>query len=822
MKTTLSPLLALAAALAAPALPAAAQSPAASAPASADADTTDLGPEIIVTVQKREQSLIDVPIALTAYGEEFLNTLGVTKLDELALLTPGLEIQEQSPNNPAVSLRGITTDSGEAFSEPRVAIFQDGVSISKSRGSYVELFDIERIEVAKGPQATLFGRGALIGGVNIIQNKPNLDAAEASASLRVGDFQSLGLTGVINAPIVEGQLAARVAGTYRGREGYVRNALGGDQLGGVEMDAVRASLAWAPDATFDVTAIFNTQRDDNSGTPFKSLAYTPPGGDRTPFTTAALNISAPGFEGDRPIGLDRRVNSGTVLVDWSLSDAFTLSAITGFRDFESLEIFDPDGSQNPIVLAAEDAKGSQWSQELRLNFDDGGPVSWFVGASWLNEEGRQRVPLVWDERFVLGLATGVLARPTPQATITDAQATLALQGLGLSSSTAAVIAPRLKTRQYESFTNFSETTAIDLYGDVTVAITPQLEVSAGLRWTQDDKSSRVEAGLVNGGSILGTVLALPTLPSATQTAVVTQIATTGTTPLPLGLFTQPTAAGGVGLSGDFDDLTWRLVARYALSDDLSLWASYARGRRPDVISATPGQAPGSTARASVTPAEEVDSFEIGLRGQALGGDLRYDASVFNYEYSNFQTTAFQGLQIVTINAGSASSTGFEGSVFWRAGALFEAFGNYAYNDAQFDSGARQGNRFRLSPEHSVALGATVSAPLWGQGVLRVTPSVSYQSKVFFDDNNDRTELQQALFPTLADTVVDEFQDAYTLVNLRVAFEPEGSTVEIGAYVSNLTDEEYILDAGNTGDTLGLPTFVRGAPRTVGFEIKARY
>jgi outer membrane receptor protein involved in Fe transport len=275
-------------------------------------------------------------------------------------------------------------------------------------------------------------------------------------------------------------------------------------------------------------------------------------------------------------------------------------------------------------------------------------------------------------------------------------------------------------------------------------------------------------------------------------------------------------------SGAFDDITWRLVTRYTLSDDLSIWASYARGRRPDVISATPGQAPGSSALTTITPAEEVDSLELGLRGQALGGALLYDASVFTYEYANFQTTAFQGLQIVTINAGSASAIGFEGSVFWRAGDLLEMFSNYAYNDAQFDSGARKGNRFRLSPEHSVALGATVSAPLWGHGVLRVTPSVTYQSDVFFDDNNDRATLQQPLFPTLADTTVDERQDGYALVNLRLAYTPENSAVEIGAFIANLTDEDYLLDAGNTGDTLGLPTFVRGAPRMVGFEVKAKY
>jgi outer membrane receptor protein involved in Fe transport len=782
----------------------------------------ELAGEIVVTVQKREQAIIDVPMAVTSLNESFLERVNITKFDELALWVPGLEVQEQSPNNPAISLRGITTDSGEATQEARVAIFQDGVSISKSRGSYVELFDIERVEVAKGPQATLFGRGALIGGINIIQNKPDLNDLEISGGARFGDYEAFGLNGVVNVAILEDVLALRIAGTSRSRDGFNANVLGGEALGGVSLDAWRASLAWEPNPDFSATLILNTQKDDNSGTSFKSRAFDPPGGDNSPFTAAALNPSAPGFERDRPLGLDREVSSTTILADWAITDAYTLTSITGHRYFESFEVFDPDGSQNPILMAAEDSKGRQWSQEFRLNFDDGGPISWFVGASWFDEDGRQRVPTVWDERFTLGLVTGVLSRPNPQSSIPTPFLTAALQGVGVPASAAPLLAPRLKAQQYEVSANASETTAVDLYGDFTWAVTPELELSAGLRWTQDDKVSRIEAATVNGSSILGSILALSTLPPATQNAVITQIATTGTSPLPLGLFTQPTAPGGISRSETFDDFTWRLVARYAMSDDLSLWASYARGRRPEVISATAGNAPGSSARTAIVPAEEVDSIEIGLRGQTPDGALRYDGSVYYYEYSNFQTTAFQGLQIVTINAGSASTTGFEGSLFWRANDALELFGNYGYNRSRFDSGARNGNVFRLSPDHSFAIGASLSADLKGLGLVRFTPSYNWQSKVFFDDNNDKPNLQQALFPTLADTVVDEFQDDYGLLDLRLTLELEGGGFEVGAFVKNALDEEYVMDAGNTGDTLGLPTFIRGAPATFGLELKARY
>src|SRR3989344_1737436 len=117
--------------------------------------------EIVVTAQKREQQSLDVPLSLTAYGDERLNELGVQDFADLSDFTPGFLVQDQSPNNPGFVMRGITSDSTDPFSEARVSVFQDGVSISKAQGSYVELFDLERVEVAQGPQSTLFGRGAL-------------------------------------------------------------------------------------------------------------------------------------------------------------------------------------------------------------------------------------------------------------------------------------------------------------------------------------------------------------------------------------------------------------------------------------------------------------------------------------------------------------------------------------------------------------------------------------------------------------------------------------------------------------------------------------
>ena len=231
--------------------------------------------EIIVTAQKREQKTIDVPFALTAYSGKALERLGVTNFRELSAHVPGLMVEDQSPNNPIFVMRGITSSGGDSFTEPRVSVFQDGVSISKSRGSYVELFDNNRVEVAKGPQSTLFGRGALIGALNVIQNKagPNLDWSVAAEGGNLGYYL---LDGMANLPLSD-TVSLRVAGRHKSRDGYQENlAPGADgDLNAIETNAYRMVLSARPNDRLSADLIFNHQDDKTDGTGFKSMYVSP-------------------------------------------------------------------------------------------------------------------------------------------------------------------------------------------------------------------------------------------------------------------------------------------------------------------------------------------------------------------------------------------------------------------------------------------------------------------------------------------------------------------------------------------------------------------
>lgn len=804
--------------------------------------STNLG-EIVVTAQLRAQDPIEVPFALTAYNGQFLKDLGIQEFEQLSSFVPGFLVQNQSPNNPGFVMRGITSDSGAATAEPRVSVYQDGVSISKSRGSYVELFDLERVEVAKGPQSTLYGRGALIGAVNLVQNRARLGQYDAEGRAEVGNYDYRSVEGLVNLPVGE-DFALRLATRMKTRDGTVDNLNGGDDYNGIETQAFRVSAGWMPTDAVRVDLIANYQTDDASGTSFKSVHYDPTNpqtgqvlGGRAPWEGAALTPGG-AFDGGKALGLDREVWGVTGLVKWDLSPNTTLNSTTAYRQFDSYETFDPDGISLPLLIAAEEAYGEQWSQELRLNFEVNDRLSGFVGAGYFKEEGYQRTPTQFDERIALAQLAGLLdGNPAgvghntlPQGAYPSVvglflQSTLTPMGAG---ALVPALVGNLNPTHIETPTNASELTSFDLFGDLTFKATDRLEFSGGVRYTRDEKTTGY-ASSVDRRSVAGGLLAIiqggvpaaqvPTLLGALANPAIGQLPAS-MVPL-FGITAQPTANNGDFIYADHEDdgFTWRLTGRYALSDDASIYANYARGRRPEVLSVGGPSAPLAAPSFKVVEAETVDSFEIGSKFALNEGRLRFEVAGFYYAYDNFQTTVQEGTRFVTTNAGEATSYGLETQVFWAAHDALDVFATYGWNHSRFDTGIYDGNHFRLSPDHMASIGATWRIAA-GNGTIEVQPTYTWQSKVFFDDNNDIPALQTQNF--VADLVQDEYQDAYGLLNLRVRYQPASGNWGVEAFGENLLDEEYIKDAGNTGDALGLPTFIAGRPTTYGVAFTVRY
>lgn len=743
---------------------------------------------ITVTAQKREQQVQDVPIAISALSGEFLDTLGIDGFEQLGNYVPGLQTQVQSPNNPGFVIRGITSDSGDASSEPRVSVFQDGVSISRSRGSVVELFDMERVEVLRGPQGTLFGRGAQIGAVHLIQNKAR-DRFGGAFRAGLGNFGETYFTGHLNTPLVDDTLYSRIAVFHQQRDGTIENLAGGD-LNGRDTQAIRGALRWDLGQTGTLDLILNHQRDAPPGTAFRSGSIPTREG-RTDFWNSAADLNR-GTE----LGLDRSVDSATLLGDIRLGDDWTLSSITGWRRFDSTEQFDGDGSQADLLEFAEIAGGRQFSQEIRFNYDAGGAFRGFAGASWFDESGSQRVPFSTDERSLYALLSPTLTAAaggllpvvpllnpdgTPNTALSVITVHPALQQmLGLPP-----VLP-LKARHTEEYANFGDTRALELFADGTWSLTDRFDLTLGLRYTREDIRSGYESLFHGVPSVLG--LFLPSFPDNVA--------------FPNAL-SAPTD-GRLQASDTFSSVVGRVVTGYRFTDTLNGYASVSRGRRPNLLQFNDGDI-------EEVAAEIVWNYELGLKGEAAAGRFTYDLAAFYYDYSNFQAQVENPNAppfYITADGGNARAVGVEAALMHRFTDRLGGFLNYGWIDAKFnavdDAGNPQslaGNRFRLTPEHTLALGLDWQMPLGNGATAYVRPNYTWRSQVFFEDDN-RPGIEQA---------------AYGLLNLNAGLRLAGGW-DLGVYAQNLTDRQYLIDAGNTGALFGIPTYVPGSPRLYGVRV----
>jgi iron complex outermembrane receptor protein len=751
-----------------------------------------------VTAQKRVQSIGEVPIPLTAYTGSFLEQAGVTDYKGLAPLVPGLVIQEQSPNNPGINLRGLTTDSGDPRAEARISLFQDGVSISRSRASVVELFDLERIEVLKGPQGTLFGRGAEIGAIALIQRKA-ANRTDGALTVGFGSDNEWRVAGHYNTPLVADKLFGRVAFTSVRRDGAVDNLADGSDLNGKDTTALRGAFRWQPGPATTVDLIANWQRDTPPGVAFKSGVIPTSLGDTNPFTAAQLNRG-------RELGVDRTVTGITALVEHKLGAAWNLSAITGWRDYDSLEQFDADGAGIHLLEFAEDARGRQFSQEVRLNYDAGGRFTGFAGAGWFSERGTARVPFMTDERqlwpFLSGsfrgglLSAGVpsalvdfavpalhpfVAQPTLPATF----AAFANPGLPASLQQLAFLAGApLQARRTDEYTQSGRTRAFDVFLDGTWRATDRLELTAGVRFTRESVTSGYEAS--NGttptlGFIVNSIPGYPYLPTAGRRSA------------------SDSSAAWDG----------RLIARYEITPTLNAYAGIARGHRPASLLLD------STTTTALRE-ENVVNYEAGLKGTFASGRVQWGASVFQYNYTHFQTSVLSLGRFTLMDAGNATGRGFEFGLQGRASDRASVFATYAFTDATFDERDDRGQpqqyagfSFRLTPRHAFSLGGTFTFTTAASGRFLVTPVYQYKSAHYFEDNN--ASFGHGLR-----------QGSYGVANLRVGWRSPQDRWEVTARAENLFDEQYLIDAGNVGGSFGIPTFVAGDPRRFGVQVTRRW
>lgn len=740
----------------------------------ADGDEQAFEGEIIVTAQKREERLIDVPVTLSAVSGARLQELGVSDLDELSNYIPGLNIQEQSANNPGVVIRGITSDSGSAQQAARVTLYYNGVDISRSRGSYQDIYDIERIEVIKGPQATLFGTASAVGAISIISARPE-EGFSGSLTGGIGNFNQRQLGGHLN--IGSDEIAARIAFAFKKRDGYVNNlAPNQDDLNGQNQLGVRASLRFTPTDNLTADLILTYDRQRNPGTAFVSRALPTTSGPGNPFGDAYLGGSPRSLQDlyQEELGLTRDVYDVNYTVNWEFADDWALTMVNGYRKFDSLEVFDADGSAAWYLEFTELAKGDQFNHETRFAYTDDKFRGSF-GFNYFHENSIQNVPFSSEEGTFLQCA----ARLIPGLPCIAANGTVSAAG-----ATAILTGGLLTQVPYSSvFENQGRNDSYSMFADGTWIPTPSLEITAGARVLIEKRRSgfyaRVPRSLISGGASL--------IPG--------QVDTGGQT---------------FRTEDSFAAVLPRLNFLYRFSDDINAYATVSKGRRSATVQLG-ARATASGPVANFTPvlAENVWNYEIGLKGAS--GIFSGSIGAYYLTYDNFQVSVvLPNGTTQTQSAGTATNKGIEAELTIKPTSWLSVFGNVGLIDGGIDDKATiaanfRGAKFRLQPDVQAAAGFTIDAPLGGVTFF-ATPSVTYRSKIFFEiPNNDLIS-----------------QEAVTLVNVNAGFRFGGDRFEISAFARNLLNENYLLDAGNTGGAFGIPTFIPAEPRLYGIRVGAKF
>jgi len=746
------------------------------AQAAAGGAETESPETVIVTAQKIRQRAVDVPITLSVVTGERIRELGVQDLDRLSYFIPGLLVQEQSANNTGFVIRGITSDSGSAQQGPRVTLYYNGVDISRSRGALQDIYDLDRVEVVKGPQATLFGTASTIGAISLVSARPRA-GFEAEIRGGAGNFDGRYLSGMLNAG--DDTLASRVAFNYRARRGYVPNlAPNQDDLQGIDQLGVRASVRWRPRTDVTADLIFTYDRQRNPGTAFVSRALPTPAGPGNPFGVAFLGgspVSAATL-GAPKLGLTRDIYDANLTVDWKFAERWNLTVINAYRKFDSLEVFDADGSAAWFLEFAEDARGDQFNHETRVSFT-GERFRGFAGFNWFYENGVQRVPFSSEE----GTFIQCVARPIPnlpcvnaQGVVTAAQATSILSG------------GRLTQVPYSStFQNSGRNNQYSGFADATWTPFRPIELTAGVRLLWETRESGYFAQVPR--TVLTNAPAL----------IPTQIDTGGQT------FTA---------RGSFFAVLPRFNALWRVTGTTNAYGTVSKGRRSPVVQLDAQRVASVVSPRLQNVAEEnVWNYEIGLKHASR--HLSLGLAGFIQKYDAFQVAVIQpNGATLTQSAGSATNQGVEAEVQLRPVGWLRVDANLSYIDASIDNRADiapqfRNARFRLTPAWQASGSFTIEKTIGG-AQLFFTPSIAHRSSLFFELPNS---------PAIS-------QGPIVLVNLNggVRFGVNGARVDVTPFVRNLFNRRFLLDAGNTGGAFGIPSFIPAEPRIWGVQAGVRF
>lgn len=818
------------------------------ASSAAQAQTSDVQTvdSIIVTAQKREQNLQDVPVVVTAVGAKLLQDTGVRDIKDLTILTPGLTVTSTSSEaSTTARVRGVGTVGDNPGLESSVGVVIDGVYRPRNGVGFGDLGEMERIEVLKGPQGTLFGKNTSAGVINVMTKEPEFGFG-ANGELTFGNYSAKGASASVTGPLFEDKLAGRLYVAARKRDGYNDVITGGgpskrDQDADQNFYTVRGQLLFVPDdqSTFRVIADYS-RRDENccgavqirTGPTSAVLAAasgqaSPVAATADPFERVAYsNRGAPAKIEDKGISLQ-----GDIDLPFG-----SLTSISAIRNWRTDNGQDSDFTTADITYRNKDGTNysefTTYSQELRLagrsdKFD------WLIGAFLADERLENRANFYFGnnyEQYLGRLLSRSAANPAGVANF------IALL-LNRAPNTSFAGGQGLRDR----YDQRAKTVA--LFTNDTWHVTDAFEITAGLRYTSEKKTLDTYQTNTDGGIGCGTAL------SAAGQARIASIVGAAATPTIIGNLCLPWANAlfnGRGTQQERTDKEWSgtVKASYRFSPEVFSYASFARGYkgggfnldRTQSSNGLPSGGSGVTPIYDTSfPAEFVDSYEIGLKNTLFNRTVLFNVSGFYQKFTDFQLNTFLGTSFVVRSIPEVKSKGVDADFLWftpvhgltvQSGFTYAVtkYGNQPIpNDPGNALALLPGSRLSLAPKYSASGSLTYETPVGDNMKARFNIGAKYSSS--YNTGSD-------LFPP-------KVQKAYTVVNGRVALGSADDRWTAELWAQNLLNEKYMQVAfngplqGSSGlsatqstynaalDTITYNAFL-GAPRTYGLTLRSRF
>jgi iron complex outermembrane receptor protein len=691
--------------------------------------------EIIVTAQKRSESLQDTPVAVTAVTGESLESLNRDDIAAIAVQTPSLAYSEAG-GEAQIYIRGVGSNLFTVGADPSVAMHLDGVYVARANMGINQFFDVERVEVLRGPQGTLYGRNATGGAINILSRMPT-DEFEGYGSVLFGSFDRRELKGAISGPLSAGW-SGRLAVRALEDEGYTDDLdpRGGDEIDDNDLRAVRGTARWSGESV-ELTVIGDYSEFDGGNTSIRPIdalgAARVLGAVPTRFGDTRNNV---------PSFFEWQTGGVNVTLEWRISDALTLTSVSGYRAWDSDFLFNTDGTEIEVTRTTQVYDTKQYSEELRLN-GDFGRLKWIAGAYYLDE----------DRFGALGLVRANLA--TPGVFIIPAD---------------------------------NDGTALAFFGQADYAVTDRLTFTAGIRYS-DEKKEDVSRQLNVFAPPLGTTPLSEIL-----------VGLFGNLNFP------PMAAGSRTGDKTWQAWTPKIGLSFAPNEDVLLYASYSKGFKSggynDFQPSNPVYDPEFIKSYEVGAKTEWLDNRLRLNAAVFYYDYT-DLQVSSFLNSltittNAADSTVKGAELelqwrpidsLDLNA----SLGYLDAKYDRYLATYgvctlyaiqvvqdrNCLGTNPFTGAPFVPGNARpvnasGNRLNNAPEIKSTLSALYSFELGGAGSLSLFGQLAYQDEIFFNPANDPNARQ----------------DAVTLLDARVAYTTASGALEIAAFGKNLSDEEY--------------------------------